>query len=964
MVKTPNAQQNQVINDLENNLILFASAGTGKTFTVANRVANILRQGKAAGEEILCLTFTIKASEEMKEDVLRYVGEEASGVQTYTIHGFCYQLLLEESKRKGGSYADLGVCDEVDQEEILKSVLSSRYYAWKIEQDLAQYSISMPNLDRCEICQIQGKDGLFWRVEDKLVRADGEVYDCAEEVCLPATCPNCEREAQLSSRICENCGYEFSFVPNRKKFAIYDRRSALRNLVSEVKHYREFEGLYSGNDEEDYQRAFNALKEKNSKGYEGLISYFAPYMGAMLDEDFAMAMENFIGRLIAEYDAHLRMSNLLDFDDLILQANAILKTEEGLSYWSKKYKYIVLDEMQDTSLLEYSLLKKLFADNRIMLCGDFFQTIYGWRGSRPQEILDGYIQEFSAVVYTLSENYRATKTLAAASFGYLQNTYPQFLDKYCPSNLDIHSEEEGEKIFCYAFDSPEQEAHQIYRYLQRNKPQNPSDVCIIARSNKYIAGLSSYFESFNAEQEAGNALRFFTVEENFQFFKKAVVKDILAVLKLLVNPFDRVSMERLTEKFVSKVGMKSIEALRQCGEIGVAITSFLEEQTYLHGDAYHHLLEGYTQGHIVVYDTETTGLDLSKDEIVQLSAIKLGADGKIVDTLDIMVEPTVPIDADAYRTHGFDLEYIRAHGGVAAREALGRFFAFTQGCVLVGHNNFAYDRPLLKRQLHENGLSALDIVAEYDTLVVAKQFYPHLENFKLATLCKQFDIVNECAHNALGDITATGKCLLQMIRNKVLPTAMERRALLSKFAPKFEKFYAFMGETATRLQRGEELPAYIIERLRLQKKYPSNADFAAMRDIVESLQIPVDVADKISFLREYLKDAALSGSQMDILLKKLNKIPIITVHQAKGCEFDTVIIAGADDNNFPSFAAKQSGDEEEEKKVFYVAITRAKKRLLLTRSLYSGRYERQETPYFWAIPEEYVRENRAWKNGG
>ena len=117
------------------------------------------------------------------------------------------------------------------------------------------------------------------------------------------------------------------------------------------------------------------------------------------------------------------------------------------------------------------------------------------------------------------------------------------------------------------------------------------------------------------------------------------------------------------------------------------------------------------------------------------------------------------------------------------------------------------------------------------------------------------------------------------------------------------------------------------------------------------------------FLKEYLRDAALSGSQMDVFIEKTNKIPIITVHQAKGCEFDTVILAGADDNHFPSYAAKQRGGEEEEKKVFYVAITRAKERLILTRAKRNGKFETQETPYFWMIPSEHVKTNYAWKIG-
>ena len=101
MQRTPNTQQQSVIDDLENNIILFASAGTGKTFTVANRVANIIAKEKAIAKEILCLTFTIKACGEMQEDILSYAGKNAQDVSVNTIHSFCYKLLMEENKRTG-----------------------------------------------------------------------------------------------------------------------------------------------------------------------------------------------------------------------------------------------------------------------------------------------------------------------------------------------------------------------------------------------------------------------------------------------------------------------------------------------------------------------------------------------------------------------------------------------------------------------------------------------------------------------------------------------------------------------------------------------------------------------------------------------------------------------------------------------------------------------------------------------
>ena len=200
-----------------------------------------------------------------------------------------------------------------------------------------------------------------------------------------------------------------------------------------------------------------------------------------------------------------------------------------------------------------------------------------------------------------------------------------------------------------------------------------------------------------------------------------------------------------------------------------------------------------------------------------------------------------------------------------------------------------------------------------------------------------------------------------MLKEKIIPTTMERVAILAKHSEKFAKIYAFFEETQVLLQNNQPLIEHIIERFRLKKQYPSRSDHDAMQDMIEAL--PPCEKNMQAYLKDFLKDAALSSSQMDVLIQKLNRIPIITVHQSKGCEFDTVIIAGADGNNFPSYAAQQSNAEEEEKKVFYVAITRAKQKLVLTRATKHYSHTIKETPYFWMIPEEYVQTNYAWRTG-
>lgn len=970
-----NEEQRKVVENLSENIVLYAGAGTGKTFTVANRIAAILTGGAATAEEILCLTFTIKAANEMREDIARIAGKAAQNVCVQTIHGFCYSLLKEEERLRAGNRCHPQVIDEVDEEGLLQSIYLARASEWKLSDRLKKQGIlvEIEALKTQPLYIYQGQLG--WLTEKGFLTRDGELHlnPAPAEIQKPTgTCSVCRAPYDAGEEICSACGsalLPLMGLPVMPAPMLFSRKkNPLMGVVTLIKHARAEYGLYGENEAQDYQKAWCLFCARNQENAERALSYFKKsYLskegGLELDEPLFKLLLQHAGDLTAEYDRTLAQSNQLDFDDLILRADRYLSEEETAARYARHFRFITVDEMQDTSLTEYRLLKKLFLGNNVMLCGDIFQTIYGWRGSDPQQVLSSFEREFSPTVYAFKENYRSTKTLANAAFGYLQNTYPQFVGGAL-DRLSVHSEEDGEKILCLGFDSLREEAGQIYSYIQKHRPAKAGDLCVMARSNGYIANLSAAFERFNALQKREeDKVRFFTVEKDQAFFKRACVKDVLAVLRLLVNPSDRVSMERIAGKYVRGVGVKTLETLRDFSEIGLSVTSFLEESAVLGNDPYTALLSGVKQGGIVVYDTETTGLDLSKDEIVQLSAIRLNSDGEIADTLDLFVLPTVPISQAAQETHGFDLEFLLAQGAISAKEALKRFSVFADGAVLVGHNSLRFDAPLLSRQFKEQGLPPLRTLGEYDTLSIAKQFLSGLPDYKLSTLCAHYGITNEAAHNALGDITATAKVLWKLIEEKILPTQAARIEAVQKYASKFEKLYAFYQELREMLLRNRvgELVPRIIGRMQLDKKYSAEGDREALRDVAHSLRV-ADVNDGQSFLASYLADAALSGSQMDVLMQKLQKIPLITVHQSKGCEFSTVFLAGVSERFFPMSLAKGTPQEEEEKKVFYVAITRAKKRLILTRVTkdYHTGEEIDPSPYVRNIPERYVWKNEEW----
>ena len=973
----PNDEQRKVVENLTENILLFASAGTGKTFTVAHRVANILSSGAATADQILCLTFTIKAANEMREDVARIALEAGKNVSVQTIHAFCYQILKEEERLRGGRFSQPQVIDEVDEETLLRSIYQARVAEWRLADTLQRQerAESIEFLKTQPLTMYKGELG--WRVEDGFIGRETGFQP------VPATaifekprqkCNVCHAEYGENERACSACGNpveEITGFPVAMLPMLFTRKkSGMMGLVTLMKHARLEYDLYSDNPVEDYQQAWNKLRTEKSEQCLRALSYYS-YRGgksgdngAVTDSDVEAVFAKHAGDLVAEYDGRLTESNQLDFDDLILRTSRYLAEEETLERYRRRYRFITVDEMQDTSLTEYALLKGLFSGNNVMMCGDFFQTIYAWRGSSPEDVLSDFRAEFTPTVYAFKENYRATKTLANASFAFLKKTYPQLVGEFCPEELSVHSEQDGEKIVCCGFDNLREEAAQIYAYVQKHPPKSPTDLCIMARSNGYIANLSSAFERLNAfQQREEDKIRFFTVEKDHAFYKRACVKDILAVLKLLVNQTDTVSMERIASKYIRGVGPKSLAALREENRVGISVCSFLEEGVILGKDPYQGLIDAVKEGRIVVYDTETTGLNLAKDEMVQLSAVRLNEQGEIVDTLDRMVVPTVPIGQGAYETHGFDLPYILSHGGKDAKAALEEFAAFSKGCVLVGHNSLRFDRPLVRRQCKEQGLPPLPICGEYDTLTMAKSFLSGLPDYKLSTLCAHYGVVNEAAHNALGDITATAKVLWRMLEENVIIAAEERLRAVEKYAPRFEKFFAFYQDLQNRLEqnRVQELVPTILQTMRLGKYYPAEGDQEAMRDVAESLRA-ASIYDGESFLSAYLADTALSGSQMDVLLERLQKIPVITVHQAKGCEFATVLLAGVSDGYFPSAPSKGTPLEEEEKKVFYVAITRAKERLILTRVTrdYKSGERVAPCPYVANIPEEYLYKNKEW----
>lgn len=969
MKRTPDLHQKAVIDDFQNSILLYASAGTGKTFTVANKVGKIIRDGLASPEEILCLTFTIKACKEMAEAVSRVT--DRTGVNIKTIHGFCLQIIEEEAKRSGASYVKPNVIDETDEEEILQSLIPKRLAEQKLSLFLREQNLAagLEELFACDVVFVR-PFGFFWRV----LRNGEPVY--VNSGCAVKT----EREIlKLQSRqteefVCPECGKRQFFGGNRCTFCDYDLRTYLkpkqfrtknfRALVSGIKRYREIFGFYSQNPAEDYRRTFQRLRAGSDEKFRSLVSYQTDN-GYETDEELIGYFSQCAG-VVAEYDSLLSQSNKLDFDDLILGAKNLLKDASVLQRWRGKFRYIVIDEMQDTSVLEYSVLKQLFVQSRVMMCGDVFQTIYEWRGSVPYEVLEDFRKSFSVKVYMLSENYRSNRMLAGATFAYLRSACPEHVGRFCPEQIGIGSQTEGEPIRYMQCNSEREEAEFIYRYLLKHPPAKSSDVCIMSRSNGYIARLYQRLTAYGNSLPQERRLKFFTVDEDARFYKKSVVKDIIAFWSVLICKSDSIAMERIAARYLPRIGPATLSVLRGASGAGVSAASFLSEDSYLYQDCYDRLIRGFGQGNVIVYDTETTGLDLNHDEIIQISAIRIDADGTPTEQFNRYIFPQRDISEGAFRTHGISAETLKEKGAVTARQALIEFSDFVKGAVIVGHNSEQFDRVVLDRQLSEQGLPPLNVSGEYDTLGLSKLLCRECADHRLETLCRLFGFSNLRAHDAFYDVLATAQVLARLIQERLIPQTRTRRMLIGRYQKLFQPFYKRYTVMKNLLAANDlqGLNAYIADEMEVFSKYRELRDRAVVDELFEQVtEYAKGFKQAQDCLHDFIGAAALSGNQMDFFAERFHKIPVITVHQSKGCEFDTVLLAGVDSRNFPNYAAVQSGHEQEERRVFYVAVTRAKENLILSSyengvSKNGDPYSRSPSPYLEYIPKECIRNYR------
>jgi len=436
LLEKMNPQQRAGIEAVDGPVLILAGAGSGKTRVITHRIAYLIEEHGVSPDAILAVTFTNKASAEMRERVEKLLSQSTlAQPMLATFHSFCVRVLRRdiEAMRIGtgpeaGLTRTFAIYDESDQQAIVK--------------------------------QAMRRMGL----DDK----------------------------QLTPR------------------TVLGRISWAKNHMLDPQEF--------------YLASSDPTSERISHIYEA-------------------------------YRKELRKNNALDFDDLLLETVRLLKSsQEVRERYNRRYRYILIDEYQDTNRPQYELMKLLAGrEHNICVVGDEDQSIYSWRGADIKNILE-FEKDFpEAKVIRLEQNYRSTQNILEAASAVVARNLQR-------KGKNLFTERVGGSLIGY-YEAPdgENEALYIADYIQKyfrkaGEEVDTPRVAVLYRTNSQSRLVEEALRRYGIA---------YTMVGGFSFYDRAEIKDLLSYLKLVQNPHDSIALARVINVPTRGIGGKTLETLER-----------------------------------------------------------------------------------------------------------------------------------------------------------------------------------------------------------------------------------------------------------------------------------------------------------------------------------------------------------------------------------------------------------------
>ena len=262
-----------------------------------------------------------------------------------------------------------------------------------------------------------------------------------------------------------------------------------------------------------------------------------------------------IAHIYKAYKDELRKNNALDFDDLLLEAVRLLKVSaETRMRYQLRYRYLMIDEYQDTNRPQYELMKLLAGTaQNVCAVGDEDQSIYSWRGADISNILD-FEKEFpNARIVRLEQNYRSTQVILEGAGAVVSNNLRR-------KGKKLWTDRQGGSLIGY-YEAPDGEnealfiANRIQAYLRESSANSEEAHCaVLYRTNSQSRLVEESLRRFNIR---------YTMVGGFSFYERAEIKDLLSYLRLVRNPHDSMAFQRVVNTPVRGIGKTTLETLER-----------------------------------------------------------------------------------------------------------------------------------------------------------------------------------------------------------------------------------------------------------------------------------------------------------------------------------------------------------------------------------------------------------------
>lgn len=335
--------------------------------------------------------------------------------------------------------------------------------------------------------------------------------------------------------------FEAEKIDYTQKFTIYDASDA-KNLTKSIIKEMDL-------DEENYKPA--PIYGRISMAKNNLITVDAYSQNERLILDDMHAKRPEFKNIYAKYCQRCKQSNVMDFDDLLLNVNLLFKRHPDiLKKYSEKFKFILVDEYQDTNYAQYLIVKKLSENHRMLsVVGDDAQSIYSFRGAKIENILNFKSDYPDYKLFRLEQNYRSTKTIVDAANSIITHNRSQIKKNVFSKN------EQGEKIKIEKLLTDNEEGFFIARSISemKNKLHDTySDYAILYRTNSQSRILEESLRRMNLPYQ---------VYGGQSFYNRKEVKDLIAYLRLAINPIDEEALRRVINYPSRKIGDTTLKKL-------------------------------------------------------------------------------------------------------------------------------------------------------------------------------------------------------------------------------------------------------------------------------------------------------------------------------------------------------------------------------------------------------------------